>query len=254
MKSASVESASADNPYVTGRPYEDYFDLQLRFAARYAELTGDPLREAVARCTNLRRRLGLWGALGEDRWAVFLEQVQGCSDHAGLLQIAMAAHDCAPRRDLSPYGCFTYDPPDAQGALRLHFMPEERHRQTRPLSEGSLPERRGELRALFYAVRRLHPEVRQVRGLSWLYHVRAYKSLFPEPYIASLTSPVGPLHMNGSSVWGQVLDYRARLKAGIAEIVLSRLEKPTVVAPRFAFPLQPLAAACSVDHFFDSVW
>ena len=246
-----VESGPADNLYVTGRLYEDYFDLQLRFAARYAALTGDPLREAVARCTNLRRRFGLWGAMGEDRWTAFLDQVQGCSEHADLLRIAMATHDCAPRRDPSPYGCFTYDPPDAQGALRLHFMPEARHRQTRPLFESSIPDRRRELRELFHAVRRLHPEVRHVRGLSWLYHVRAYNSLFPETYIASLKSPAGPLHMNGSSVWGQILDYRAQLKAGIAEIVLSRLGKPTVGAPWFAFPLQPLAAACSADHFFD---
>lgn len=236
---------------MTGRLFEDYFDLQLRFAARHAELTGAPLDESIARCTNLRRRFGLWGTVGDARWAAFLDQVRDCSGPSDLLRIAMAAHDQAPRRDRSPYGCFSYDPPDAQGTLRLHFMPEERHRETSPLAETRLPERRDELRALFHDVRRLHPEVRQVRGLSWLYHVPAYRSLFPDAYIALLTSPAGPLHMNGSSVWGQVLDYRGRLKPGIADIVLARLGRSNVDVPWRALPLQPLTAACSVDHFFD---
>lgn len=236
---------------MTGRLFEDYFDLQLRFAARHAELTGAPLAEAVSRCTNLRRRFGLFGSAGDARWAAFLDQVRSCPGHGGLLRIAMATYDGNPRKDGSPYGCFTYEPPDADGTLRLHFMPEERYRQTSPLAESSLPDRRAELRALFDDVRRLYPQVRQVRGLSWLYHLRAYRSLFPQTYIASLASPAAPLHMNGTSVWGQVLDYRGHVRAGMADMVLARLGKVRVDAPWLAFPLQPLTAACSADRFFD---
>ncbi|MES2999728.1 MAG: hypothetical protein V4787_03485 [Pseudomonadota bacterium] len=236
---------------MTGSAYKDYFDLQLRFAARHAELSGAPFSVAVARCTNLRRRFGLWGAAGDAKWAAFLAQVPSCTRHADLLRIAVAAYDCAPWRAPSPYGCFTYDPPDAKGTLRLHFMPHERHRHTSPLAAGNLPERRDELRALFTEVRRIHPEVRQVQGLSWLYHLQAYKRLFPHAYIASLTVPAQPLHMDGSSIWGQVLDYRARLKPGIADIVLVRLDESTMNTPWLAFPLQPLAAVCSADFFFD---
>jgi hypothetical protein len=238
---------------VTGRRlFEDYFDLQLRFAARHAELIGAPLEEAVSRCTNLRRRFGLSGTTGEAKWAAFLDEVRSCPGHADLLRIAMAAHDCAAWRGPFPYGCFTYDPPDAQGTLRLHFMPEERHRQTSPLAKDSLPERRAELRALFEEVQRLHPDVRQVRGLSWLYHLQAYKSLFPQTYIASLALPAAPLHMNGSSVWGQVLDYRGHVRPGMASMVLARVGQVSVDAPWLAFPLQPLTAACSAHHFW--IW
>ena len=135
--------------------------------------------------------------------------------------------------------------------MRLHFMPEERHRQTGPLAEGSLPERRTELRALFDEVRRLHPEVRQVRGLSWLYHLGPYRRLFPPAYIASLVFAAGPLHLNGSSTWGQVLDHRGQLKPGIADLVLAGLGESTVNAPWMAFPLQPLTAVGAAGRFFE---
>ncbi|MEO5669838.1 MAG: hypothetical protein ABIR26_04015 [Ramlibacter sp.] len=233
------------------RPYQDYFDLQLCFAARHAALTGAPFTEAVARYTNIRRRLGLWGPAGDATWASFLLAIQGCSTFSDILGIAMDAHDSAPRRSPSRFGCFTYDPPDPEGRLRLHFMPEERHRQASPLAESKLPERRAELQALFSEVLRLYPGVRQVRGLSWLYHVQAYMRLFPGRYVASVTPPTAELHMTGSSTWGQVLDYRHRLRPGIGKRVLDALGPSTLDAPWRAFPLQPLAAAAAADDFFE---
>lgn len=230
--------------------YQDYFDLQLRFAERYAALAGIRLPDAIGRCTNLRRRFAISGSSGDDRWATFLDDVQGCSQHADLLRMVMAMRDSAPRRSPSPFGCFSYDPPDAQGTLRLHFMPEERHRESSPLAASSLPVRRAELDALFKDARRRHPRLRQVRGLSWLYHLHAYKELFPPPYAASVAEAVGTLHLTGSSTWGQVLDYRHRLRLGTADRLLWGMNLTTVSAPSRAFPLQPLSAVCSADHFF----
>ncbi|WP_082521999.1 hypothetical protein [Ramlibacter sp. Leaf400] len=235
---------------MTGHVDPGYFDLQVRFAERYAALIGIPLHEAIGRCTNLRRRFAMVGPSGHDRWAAFLDGVQACSHHDDVLRIVMDTHDSAPTRSPSPFGCFSYDAPDAQGTLRLHFMPEERHRCSSPLAASSLSERRAELQALFTDVRQRHPEVRQVRGLSWLYHVRAYRNLFPPPYAASVAAPIGPLHLTGSSTWGQVLDYRHRLRRGIADRVLEGLSESTVSAPWQAFPVQPLTAVCSADHWF----
>lgn len=231
--------------------YHDYFDLQLRFAARYAALAGLPLPEAIDRCTNLRRRFGLWGAAGEERWSEFLRRVEGLPAHADVLRAAITMHEGRPPSTPSPFGCFSYDPPDSQGSLRLHFMPDERHYQASPLAESRLPERRAELRALFIEVRRIHPGLQRVRGLSWLYHVPAYKSLFPPGYAASVQPATEPLNMTGSSTWGQVLDHRHRLRPGIAERVLASLGPSTVHAPWLAFPRQPLAAVGPAQEFFD---
>ena len=232
-------------------PCQDYFDLQLRFAARYALLAGTSLTEAIARCTNLRRRFGLWGSVGEVRWTDFLRQVEACASHADIVRVVMAKYESGRRRSLSPFGCFAYDPPDAHGTLRLHFMPDERHRQASPLADSCLRDRRAELTALFMEVRRLHPGVRQVRGLSWLYHVPAYTSLFPARYAGSVRPATVPLKMTGSSTWGQVLDYRHRLRPGIADQVLASLTPSIAHAPWLAFPLQPMSAECAVDAFLD---
>jgi hypothetical protein len=235
---------------VIRRLYEDYFDLQLRFAARYAAVAALPFHEAVDRCTNLRRRFGLWGPPGDARWAEFLDQLQGRAQ-SGALRTAMLFHDAAAAPDASPFGCFSFDPRDAQGDLRLHFMPQAQHRRTRPLAAASLPERRAELRAMFAELRRSHPQVRRVRGLSWLYHVGAYRNLFPPAYAASVTLPLERLHMNGSSTWGQVLDHQHRVRPGVGQAVLAGLGPTTVHVPWRAFPLQPLAAACPAEDFFD---
>jgi hypothetical protein len=230
--------------------YEDYFDLQLHFAARYAQLTGLSLAEAIDSCTNLRRRLGLWGAAGDEQWDEFLRQVAHLATHEDILRVAIAMHESRSPSKPSPFGCFSYEPPDSHGVLRLHFMPDERHRHASPLAEGCLPERRAELRALVMEVRRLHPGSRRVRGLSWLYHAQAYKSLFPPSYAASVQPATQALNMTGSSTWGQVLDHRHRLRLGIADRVLSRLGPSTAHAPWLAFPCQPLAAVGPAEDFF----
>lgn len=235
---------------MSGDGYTDYFHLQLRFAQRYAALSGLPLTQAVDGCTNLRRRFGMAGFAGEERWAAFLMDVRHCSHLDEVLQIAVARYKSAPRAESAPFGCFTYDAPDLQGMLRLHFMPEERHRHSSPLSATNLAERRSELRRLFMEVRTLHRDVRQVRGFSWLYHLPAYRSLFPPAYLNNLSATDGPLHLTGSSIWGQVLDHRHRLRPGIAQRVLAGLEASAVTAPWKAFPLQPLGALCAADHFF----
>lgn len=231
--------------------YQDYFDLQLRFAARYALLAGISLSEGVALSTNLRRRFGLWGSAGEVEWDGFLRQIEGGASHPEILRVAMTRYGSAPRRSPSPFGCFTYDTPDAHGSLRLHFMPEERHRQTSPLTLKCLPERRAELRGLFMEVHRLYPNVREVRGLSWLYHLPGYRSLFPKTYVASIRPATGPLNMTGSSTWGQVVDYRLQLRPGIADRILGLLSPSTVDAPWLAFPLQPMSAVGPASDFFD---
>lgn len=230
--------------------YQDYFDLQLRFAGRYADLAGMPLAEAITRCTNLRRRFRLWGPGDEDRWADFLDRVERCASHGHVLAAAMAMHEAAPRPGPSPFGCFTYDPPGPEGVLRLHFMPEERHRRTSPLRHGA-SERRAELRGLFMEVRRLHPGVREVRGLSWLYHFDAYRTLFPARYAASVKPATEALNMAGSSTWGQVLDHRHRLRAGISDRILAGLSPSIIGSPWRAFPLQPMTAVGPVADFFE---
>ena len=72
-----------ENACVSGRLYEDYFDLQLRVATAYARLGGLTRSTAIARFTNLRRRFGLVGDSGASQWEGFLHSVPEDAEHEG---------------------------------------------------------------------------------------------------------------------------------------------------------------------------
>jgi len=111
--------------------------------------------------------------------------------------------------------------------------------------------RTAELRALFAHVRQHKSDVTRVRGVSWLYNLDAYRRLFPPEYGAAVKLPAFPLHLNGSSTWGQVLDWRQTVKPSVREALLSRLGEMTVEAPWKVFPLPALVASCHVDRFYE---
>jgi hypothetical protein len=235
-----------------GRLYEDYFDLQLRFARRYAGLAAIPRREAISRCTNLRRRFGLADASGAQTWSRFLDSLPDGAAHDEVLERTMSFHELRGRPAASAFGCFNYDAPDPHGTLRIHFMPGEQHWADSPLGDARLPQRLCELRALFADVRRRHPHARRVQGLSWLYNLAAYKRLFPPEYVASIALPAFAVHLNGSSTWGQVLNHRQEVKVRLRDRVLGNLDATTTHAPWRAFPLPALCASCGVSRFHES--
>lgn len=231
---------------------EDYFDLQLEVAERYAAVAHMPFDAAVACCTNLRRRLHLQGAAGDPRWHALLARLAGTAgDRPAALALCLDAFATRPVAPPSPatFGCFSCDLPDADsGTLRLHFMPPQGMARS-PLARDSMAERRQELRDLFRYVRRSGAPVRSVMGLSWLYNLEAYRRLFPPAYGASVAAPGFALHMTGSSTWGQVLGWRQAVKPGVRDAVLARLPGLEPAAPWKVFPLQALAAHCAVEHF-----
>jgi len=231
---------------------EDYFALQLKFAEHYATAADVPFDMAIAHCTNLRRRLNLWGPVGATRWNGFLAQVScSANDHSAALSMCIELYETRPSLEVGrSFGCFSYDPPDAAGALRIHFIPPEVTR-TSPLASASTDARVDELRALFSHVRRTERTVASVRGVSWLYNLDAYKRLFPPSYAASVQAPWFPLHLNGSSTWGQVLNWRQEVKPAVRDIVLARLPAMKIQAPWEIFPHQALVATCEVDAFYE---
>lgn len=234
---------------------EDYFALQLSFAARHAEVAGMPFDAAVAHCTNLRRRFHLQGAEGAGRWDRFLVALRACADdHPAALALCMDLfqHRPEPAEDQArAFGCFSFDPPDGSGTLRIHFMPPPGTCAS-PLASAQTAARMDELRALFLQVRRLGSAVTSVLGVSWLYNLEAYRRLFPPAYGASVRPPWFALHLNGSSTWGQVLDWRQAVKPQVRDAVLANLPAMTADAPWTIFPHQPLVARCAIGHFHDA--
>jgi hypothetical protein len=242
----------ADVPRCRVVMLEEYFSLQLRFAERYATAAGLPFSVSIAHCTNLRRRLNLWEPAGASRWNDLLARVGDSVDcRSEALSLCMEWYENRPRLATErSFGCFSFDPPDTSGALRIHFVPPE-NTSTSPLASANVGARVQELCALFSYVRRTERNVLSVRGVSWLYNRDAYRRLFPRSYAMSIQPIDVPLHLNGSSTWGQVLNWRQEVKPDMRDALLARLATMRAEAPWEAFPLQALTATSDVAEFYE---
>jgi len=237
------------------RPTEQYLDLQLRFAEVLAQRTGRPLGETVALYTNFHRRFGLGlvrGVPATAAWAHYAARLEALPDHAARLawtvDFQRGALETPPPGE-HRFGCFACDPPDPAGEVSIHFSNLDRDRQS-PLADGKVEQRRDELRALFAFLREAYPAAIAVRGGSWLYHLEAYRRLFPAAYVATRRPPERPLSLQGYSSWGQFLDHRGRVRARPRDAFLANLSRLDPQRVGVAFPLPALAATGLIGGFY----
>lgn len=156
----------------------DYVELQLMFARRAAALGTHDFAEAMTQLTNLHRRLGFGDPTDtpNEHWTRFLDGLVAQPDLAGQVRWTI---EFAASKSVTP-------PPSAAAAragpfsvhvdgdlLRTHFVPRSADTVS-PLPSTCLPQRRRELRAVLSEAMRLRPEVRRVRGTSWLYSTKSY--------------------------------------------------------------------------------
>ena len=232
----------------------DYFELQLRLAARLADPVGLTLAEAVARYTNLRKRFGLDAPEGAADWARYLERLEAAEGAAGRLEWTVRFHGQAPR-DASPtdearFGCFACVAPTDDGTVRIHFTNRTGDPDVGPLAAARRDDRISELRAMFGFVRETWPQARSVLGGSWLYNLEAYRRLFPAAYGDWVRAIDGPVRLTGSSTWGQVLDHRGQVKPVVRDHLIAHLDQLDPDAPWLAFPLRALHASAPIEAFF----
>ncbi|HEY2658747.1 MAG TPA: hypothetical protein VGI79_03430 [Caulobacteraceae bacterium] len=235
----------------------DYFELQLLFAERLADLASLSLPEAVARYTNFHKRFGL-GAVEDgppsETWLRYAEPLDRLGSTARRLAWTKAFFAGLPEErpptNRKSFGCFSSDPPDDAGVVRIHFLNKDAPDDPGPLSRAKMPDRRRELMSMFAFIRQAHPSAMQVRGGSWLYNLEAYRRLFPPEYGRSRTPMVGPRRLNGSSSWGQFLDRREAVKPDRRRAFLQNFVDLDAAAPWLAFPIQPLITNAPVALFY----
>lgn len=230
----------------------DYLALQLQFAAHFARLTGSNMAAAVPRCTNFRRRFGPEGDAGEPLWQAY---VDGLADPGAASTNLAWTQEFQGRCAGQPlpalrFGCFSFDPPDEAGVLRVHYRNPDPAPTASPLGRGQIGRRQAELAAMFAHIRQHYPSATTVRGGSWLYNLDAYKRLFPSDYVRSAALPDFPLHLNGTSTWGQVLDWRGEVKPAVREQLLGTLHRMDPDAPWRVFPLQCLVPVAPIACFY----
>ncbi|HEX2559621.1 hypothetical protein [Phenylobacterium sp.] len=235
------------------RRLRPYFELQLRFAQALAGRTGEPLDRLALTMTNLHRRFGL-GDPDErperPEWAAYAAGLRTAAALEAKLDWTEAVFVRSPEEvsGRPRFGCFSYDPPNADGEVRIHFTNRDDD-DVSPLTAEKVPRRLADLRALFAYVRERHPEAAFVRGGSWLYNTEAYRRLFPPAYGASRRAPER-VRLNGTSSWGQFLDHREATKPAARDAFLENLAGLDPAAPWTAFPLRALHVRAPIDLFY----
>lgn len=196
---------SATRPEKAAR-FRPYFDLQLRFAEAMAAACGEALAASVTRNTNLHRRFG-FGRIRDGKyapeWVDYLDLLASAATHEARLDatctfFARCPDERVPENE-TRFGCFSFEPPDGEGAVRIHFGNRVGSNDAGPLARENMERRLDELRDMFGHIRIAYPDAVSVRGGSWLYRVEAYRRLFPPDYVKSCMPAHGLMRFDGTS-------------------------------------------------------
>lgn len=234
----------------------DYFSLQLRFAELVSTTLGCPLANAVLLYTNFFRRFGLGhpdDAGSSTLWQTYSDKLGTLQSHEERLLWTQAMYTQSPADKVLTkqklFGCFGLELREDK-IVRSHFFDNDRDGSS-PLHEAKLGLRRQELKELFAYVKQTYPRAEEVWGVSWLYHTKAYQSLFPPAHLASGQILTGMTRFQGSSSWGQFLDYRGEVKPKLCKQFLENLNYLNVARPWEAFPLPTLILKSPIQTFYD---
>lgn len=226
-----------------------FLDLQIQFAQRVAVLKHTELGPMLAEHTALRNLLNVSISLedqSDPTWQAFVNTVKsGGDDSAYEFYLAHPAEDNDANR--LRFGCFYFVYPfRGTRVVRLHF---ENRLGIPVLNRESLALRQSELKSMFAYIHQQHPEAERVRGGSWMYHIEAYRRLFPPEYIAAAV-PVG-YETGFFSLWGQFLRADGTVREPAAAQFLRCIEQQTSIDDYLkCFPYEVLRPECSIDKFY----
>ncbi len=231
-----------------------YFEVQLLFAETIAGRASRPLSETCLEFTNLHRRLGLGrpdeGAPSPE-WTRYAEGLERCAPGSSRLDWTLAFFaGASPTESVTRrFGCFSYELLAPGDVVRIHFSNRDSTGDCGPLARAKIDSRLTELREMFGFIRARHSSARTVRGGSWLYNLPAYRRLFPPEYAASVFEPER-VRLDGTSSWGQLLDFRGDVKPAVRQALLGAIGKVDIAAPWRAFPMRALGAQSPVGNFY----
>jgi hypothetical protein len=231
-----------------------YFALQARFASRSADVEGLPFAEACRIHTAFYalardNDAGVGSKRTEfdprhSKWVAFVQAIENGEDPVDYVYGAYLAGDA---QEATGDTCFTFTYWPEDRLVRIHFS---NNRQGTALRSSTVPDRRRELHVIFQTVAREHPDAALVRGTSWLYHLEAYRRLFPATFVANLES-IGHPHQF-AALWAQFIDRYGIVKPALEATFVAAIERAATPAQLDeAFPLDVLAATSELGVFYD---
>jgi hypothetical protein len=184
-------------------------------------------------------------------WQAFAGPLERLKSHSERVNWAVAYLKTAPEETVPSnqhvFGSFRCEP-TASSVVRIHFVNSDTD-MVSPLAASKLELRQNELKALVSFLKTYYPSARAIAGASWLYHLDAYKRLFPKEYILSVR-PIDRASLIGMSTWGQFLRHDGRIKPNLWDQCIRLLDNIPKDKPWLVFPLQPLTTSAPVESFY----
>jgi hypothetical protein len=231
---------------------EGFFELSLLFARRVSALTGQPLEAAILDYTHLYLLFGLDRSFDPHHpvWQAYLHGLRENPDPCAwtnafyLDRLAQLPPKSLPNPS---FGCFSYAVWPG-GRVRLHFRNAEEAGLS-PLSPERLPVRLEELRAMFFHVKAHLENPKTIVGGSWLYHLQAYRRLFPPAFLN--TAEVSNADFQFIALWGQFVDRHSRIRVDLANAFRRNLKHAaSLEEAQASFPYQVLRLESPIQDFY----
>jgi hypothetical protein len=87
-------------------------------------------------------------------------------------------------------------------------------------------------------------------GGSWLYHMQAYRQLFPPAFLQTAEPSLDPQETRYLALWGQFVNHLGEVRPAQAREFLDRLERArTLEESMLAFPYSVLHLEAPLDVF-----
>ena len=231
-----------------------FFELQLIFAQKMADLSQQPFEQAVLESTAFYRILGLDWSFNPTHpvWQEYIQGFQQARDKVDFTyQFYLQRYDSIEKfSEEEHWGCFAYAYHPEHRMIHIHFSDEDRSIYG-PLSRQRIDVRKAELRAMFQQILQRHPDVRVVQGGSWLYNWESYKRLFPQEFGQSAKKQARP-GLSGRAIWGQFLRRGWKIHEETMAVFLQRVgQLERVEEYGGCFPYAVLLTVAPVELFYE---
>lgn len=226
-----------------------FFEISLHFARKVAELGALPFDEALLRYTNLYIRFGLGRAFDPTHpvWQAYLRGLRQANDPLAWTYHFYLAQPEVATPPAASFGCFSYARLE-DDKIRLHFHNNE-FPEYSPLSKARIGLRLAELTALFAHIKRTEAFPSKVIGASWLYHLDAYRRLFPPNYLATVQESRGLFAF--MPLWGQFINHRGGMKEDAVHQFLTHLkQQQSLDTLDSCFPYSVLRLSSAIEEFY----
>ena len=225
---------------------KDYFNLQILFARKVAQSTGENLNEILFAYTDFYRRFELGNPQKENSfWQEYLKKITNENILEVTYQTYLDQRGVNFYKDMG-FGCFSFHVQDGE-VVFTHFKNAEQSGMS-PLARERVPVRVLELKEMFAHIKKNFPEAKIVKGRSWLYNLPRYCELFPPEYTTLKKVETG--EFQSMPLWGQFLDYNGNVKAEPKNQLLANLKNVDMAHLSDIFPFQVMKVETGIENFY----